>query len=352
MADLFESLSDADDAGLYYVVDTAPGITRRKRGKGFSYHDVDGKPVDKKTKEWIESIVIPPAWTDVWISPLRDGHIMATGRDARGRKQYRYHPRWREVRDGNKYYRLIDFAQALPALRKRLDEHLRLPGLPRDRVLAAVVKLLDETLIRVGNDEYAVLNESYGLTTMQDEHAVVDGSLIRFEFTGKSGVEAEIDLKDRRLARIVQACQELPGEELFQYLDDDGNQVDVSSSHVNGYLRELTGATFTAKDFRTWGGTVVAAETLVELGPPTSEKEAEKQVIEAVDAAAAKLGNTRTVCRTCYVHPAIPEAHLDGSLHDAWRSTRSTAACRRGERAVLKVLRSHAAEDDREDAAA
>jgi DNA topoisomerase-1 len=218
-------------------------------------------------------------------------------------------------------------------------------------VLAAVVKLLDETLIRVGNDEYAVLNESYGLTTMQDEHATIEGSVVRFEFTGKSGIEAEIDLKDRRLATIVKACQDLPGEELFQYLDDDGNQVDVSSSHVNEYLKEIAGATFTAKDFRTWGGTVVAAETLVELGPPESEKDAEKQIIEAVDAAAEKLGNTRAVCRSCYVHPAVVEAHVDGSLHDAWKRTRATSSCRRGERAVLKVLKDHAAAQRQADAA-
>src|SRR3954468_18710335 len=279
MADLFEALSDADDAGLFYVTDTGPGLRRRKRGKGFSYVDPDGKPVTKDVKAWIESIAIPPAWTDVWICPLRDGHILATGRDARGRKQYRYHPKWREIRDSNKYFRLIDFATVLPSVRMTLDEHLRLPGLPREKVLAAVVKLLDETHIRVGNDEYAVLNDSYGLTTMQDEHADIDGATVHFEFTGKSGIDREIDLQDRRLARIVKACQDLPGEELFQYLDDDGSQVDVTSSHVNTYLRELSGAEFTAKDFRTWGGTVVAAETLLELGEPDSEKEAGKGVL-------------------------------------------------------------------------
>jgi DNA topoisomerase-1 len=268
---------------------------------------------------------------------------MATGRDARGRKQYRYHPRWREVRDGNKYFRLVDFGLALPDLRKQLDAHLGLAGLPREKVLATVVKLLDETLIRVGNDEYAISNESYGLTTMQDEHAHIEGSLVQFEFTGKSGVETEVELRDRRLARIVKACQDLPGEELFQYLDDDGGQIDVTSTHVNGYLREISGATFTAKDFRTWGGTVVAAEALVEAGPPASDKDAEQQVLAAIDAAAGKLGNTRAVCRSCYVHPAIAEAHVDGSLHDAWRSTRGSAQCRRGERTVLKVLQQHMA---------
>jgi DNA topoisomerase-1 len=344
MPDLFEALSHADDAGLFYVNDEGPGIVRRRRGKGFSYHHPDGDPVDADTKAWIESIAIPPAWTDVWICPIRDGHILATGRDAKGRKQYRYHPEWRAVRDSNKYFRLIDFATALPSMRRRIDSHLALSGLPREKVLAAVVKLLDETLIRVGNDEYAVLNESYGLTTMQDEHAVIDGSAMHFEFTGKSGVEREIDLRDRRLARIVKACQDLPGEELFQYLDDDGAQVDVNSAHVNEYLRELSGASFTAKDFRTWGGTVVAAETLVDLGPPADEKDAEKQIIVAIDAAAEKLGNTRAVCRSCYVHPAIPAAHVDGSLLDAWRSSRGSTRCRRGERAVLKVLRDEAAQ--------
>jgi DNA topoisomerase-1 len=342
MAELFEALSDADDAGLFYVTDTGPGLSRRKRGKGFSYSGPDGTPVDAETKEWIASLAIPPAWTDVWICPLRDGHILATGRDARGRKQYRYHPRWREVRDGNKYFRLIDFATGLPGLRKQLDEHLRAGGLPREKVLAAVVKLLDETHIRVGNDEYAVLNESYGLTTMQDEHATVDGSLVRFEFTGKGGIDAEIDLRDRRLAAIVKACQDLPGEELFQYEDAEGNLIDVNSAHVNEYLRERSGATFTAKDFRTWGGTVVAAETLVDLGPPSSAKEADKQILEAVDVAAAKLGNTRAVCRSCYVHPAVPESHLDGTLHDAWRTSRNAARFSRGERAVLKVLKDKA----------
>jgi DNA topoisomerase-1 len=342
MADLFEALSHADDAGLFYVTDESPGITRRKRGKGFSYHHPDGTSVDDDTREWIASIAIPPAWTEVWICPLRDGHILATGRDAKGRKQYRYHPQWREVRDSNKYFRLIDFATTLPAMRKALDDHLTAPGLPREKVLAAVVKLLDETHIRVGNDEYAVLNDSYGLTTMQDEHAVIEGSVVHFEFVGKGGIEFEIDLKDRRLARVVKACQDLPGQELFQYLDDGGEQVDVTSAHVNAFLRELTGATFTAKDFRTWGGTVVAAETLVELGPPSSEKEAEKQIIAAVDAAAAKLGNTRSVCRSCYVHPAIAEAHVDGSLHDAHRSSRNAARFRRGERATLKVLKESA----------
>ena len=345
MADLFESLSDADDADLYYVNDAGPGISRRRRGKGFSYHHPDGRPVSTATRAWIESIVIPPAWTDVWICPIPDGHILATGRDARGRKQYRYHERWREVRDSNKYFRLTDFAAALPALRARVEEHLRLRGLPREKVLAAVVRLLDDTLIRVGNDEYAVSNDSYGLTTLREQHAVVEGSVVRFEFTAKSGQAREIDLRDRRLATIVKACQELPGEELFQYLDDEGQPVDVGSADVNSYLRELTGAAFTAKDFRTWGGTVIAAETLVDLGPAASEREAEQHIVAAVDAAADRLGNTRAVCRSCYVHPAIPESHLDGTLAEAWRTSRASASCRRSERAALKVLRAKATEE-------
>ena len=225
MAELLEALSDADDAGLYYVSDERPGIRRRTRGKGFSYHGPDGESVDAETRTWIVSTAIPPAWTDVWICPARDGHILATGRDARGRKQYRYHPRWREVRDSNKYFRLADFGVILPSLREQLDNDLAVP--------------------RAGNDEYAILNESYGLTTMQNEHAVVEGSVVQFEFTGMGGAEVEIDLRDRRLAGIVKAYQELPGEELFQYVDDDGDRVDVNSAHVNAYLRELTGAAFT-----------------------------------------------------------------------------------------------------------
>ena len=338
MAALYEVLCHADDADLYYVVDDRPGITRRKRGKGFSYHHPDGSAVEPEEKARIEALVIPPAWTDVWICPLPDGHIQATGRDARGRKQYRYHDRWREVRDANKYERLSEFAEGLPKLRARLDEHLALRGLPQEKVLAAVVKLLDETLIRVGNDAYAEENESYGLTTIEGDHVDVEGATINFEFKGKSGVEHALSLRDRRLASIVQACQELPGEDLFGYLDAEGKAVDVTSTMVNDYLRELTGANVTAKHFRTWGGTVVAAELLAPLPVPETKAEAKSNVLAAVDEAAAKLGNTRTVCRNCYVHPRVPTAYEEGELQEAWKKARSATRFSRGERAVLTLL--------------
>jgi DNA topoisomerase-1 len=342
MAALYEVLCHADDAGLYYVVDDRPGITRRTRGRGFSYHHPDGSTVGPEERARIEALVIPPAWTDVWICPLPDGHIQATGRDARGRKQYRYHDRWREVRDADKYDRLADFAESLPALRAKLDEHLGRRGLPQEKVLAAVVRLLDETLIRVGNDTYAEANDSYGLTTLEDEHVDVEGTRISFEFKGKSGVERAVSLRDRRLAAIVEACQELPGEDLFGYLDEDGEPVDVTSTMVNDHLRELTGADVTAKDFRTWGGTVAAAELLAPLPVPETEAEAKSNVLAAVDDAADKLGNTRAVCRRCYVHPRVPAAYREGELQEAWKKARAAARFSRGERAVLSVLTSTA----------
>jgi DNA topoisomerase-1 len=338
MAALFEVLCHADDADLFYVTDERPGITRRRRGKGFSYHHPDGSPVSAEDRERIETIVIPPAWTEVWICPLADGHIQATGRDERGRKQYRYHPRWREVRDANKYERLAEFAAGLPDLRARLDEDLGKRGLPEEKVLAAVVRLLDDTLIRIGNDEYKATNESYGLTTIEGEHVSVEGARIQFEFTGKSGVEQDVELRDRRLASIVRACQELPGEELFAYVGDDGQVVDVTSTMVNEYLRSLTGTQVTAKDFRTWGGTVTAAELLAPLPVPESEKEAKSNELFALDAAAARLGNTRTVCRNCYVHPHVTSAYREGDLQSSWKKARDSARFRRGERAVLTVL--------------
>ena len=337
MAALFEVLSDADEADLYYVTDERPGISRRRRGKGFSYHHPDGSTVSPAERERIEAIVIPPAWQDVWICPLPDGHIQATGRDERGRKQYRYHPRWREVRDANKYDRLADFGAALPDLRARLDEDLDRRGLPGEKVLAAVVRLLDETLIRVGNDEYKG-NDSYGLTTFEADHVSVDGSRIEFEFRGKSGVEQEVELRDRRLATVVRRCQDLPGEELFGYLDDDDNVVDVTSTMVNDYLRSITGTNVTAKDFRTWGGTVTAAELLAPLPVPDDEREAKSNELIALDAAAGKLRNTRTVCRNCYVHPRVPETYREGELQGAWKRARDAARFSRAEKAVLSVL--------------
>ena len=327
----------AEDAGLHYVSDVEPGISRRRRGKGFSYSRADGTPVSDDERRRIEAIVIPPAWTDVWICGQPEGHIQATGRDERGRKQYRYHPRWMEARDATKFDALGDFGRALPGIRSRVADDLGRPGLSEKKVLAAVVHLLDETLIRIGNDEYAVTNASYGLTTLEDDHAVVSGSSVTFEFGGKSGTDFEVMVRDRRLATIVRRCQELPGEDLFQYLDGD-RVVDVTSTHVNDYLRTLTRGDRTAKEFRTWGGTVVAAESLAKVGPAETKREVERNVIAAVDDAAARLGNTRAVARSSYVHPGVPEAYRSGALHSAWRSSRSTPRLSRAERAVLKLL--------------
>jgi DNA topoisomerase-1 len=338
MAVSYDALSHADDADLFYVTDARPGIRRRRRGKGFSYHHPDGSPVTPEERARIDALVIPPAWEDVWICPLADGHIQATGRDARGRKQYRYHDRWREVRDSNKYERLADFGALLPDLRAKVEADLGGRGLGRERVLAAVVRLLDETLIRVGNDRYAEENESYGLTTLEGDHAQVHGEQVRFEFRGKSGIEHDVGLRDRRLAAIVRACQELPGEDLFGYRDEQGQPVDVTSTMVNDYLRDRSGGEVTAKHFRTWGGTVTAAEALMALPVPETEREAKSNELAALDLAAAALGNTRTVCRNCYVHPHITSAYREGDLQEAWKKARDRPRFRRAERAVLSVL--------------
>jgi DNA topoisomerase-1 len=310
-----DAVESAKAAGLRYGSDESPGISRRKAGSGFAYVGAGGKPVkDGQTLGRIKSLAIPPAWTGVWISPDPRGHIQAVGRDQRGRKQYRYHPHWREVRDENKYEKMVAFVHALPAIRRRARKDLTQPGLPREKVLAAVVRLLETTLIRVGNDEYAAQNNSYGLTTLQDRHAKVNGGKLRFRFRGKSGIRHEIELDDPRLAKIVRKCQELPGEELLQYVDDDGNVRDLGSSDVNDYLREITGQDFTAKDFRTWAGTVLAARALQEFTQVDSEAQAKKNVVAAIEQVARKLGNTRAVCRKCYVHPAVIDSYMDGSL--------------------------------------
>ena len=305
----------ASAASLKYVSDEIPGIRRKKAGTGFSYIGANGKPLrDERTLRRIKSLVIPPAWTEVWICPDADGHLQATGFDARHRKQYRYHPRFREVREQTKYNRMLDFARALPGIRRRVAHDLKLRGLPREKVLAAVVKLLETTLIRVGNDEYAASNKSYGLTTLRDKHARIKGSTIRFEFKGKSGVEHDVDLTDPRLAQIVKQCQELPGQELLQYLDDDGTVCDIGSSDVNAYIRDIAGDEFTAKDFRTWAGTVLAAVALQELKAFDSQAQAKKNILAAVESVAKKLGNTKAVCRKCYIHPAVLESYVEGGL--------------------------------------
>jgi DNA topoisomerase-1 len=302
-------------ARLRYVADTKPGIRRKRAGAHFTYQAPDGTTVrDRETLARIKSLAVPPAWTDVWICPLPNGHLQASGRDAKGRKQYRYHPRWRAVRDQTKYHRMIAFGEALPRLRRRLERHLRRPGLPREKVLAAVVRLLETTLIRVGNQEYAKQNRSFGLTTLRDRHVEISGFTLRFHFRGKSGVTHDVCIRDRRLARIVQRCQGIPGQELFQYLDEGGVRRTVTSEDVNDYLREISGEEFTAKDFRTWAGTVLAAMALQELGAFGSEAQGKKNVVQAIERVAGRLGNTPAVCRKCYVHPAVLESYLDGTM--------------------------------------
>jgi DNA topoisomerase I len=310
-----EAAESAESAGLRYVNDGMPGIRREPDGDGFRYVGPKGDEItDEKTLARIRSLAIPPAYTEVWICPDPRGHIQATGRDAKGRKQYRYHPRWHSVRDEAKYHRTIAFGKALPAIRARVEQDLKLPGLPREKVLAALVRLLETTLIRVGNDEYARTNKSFGLTTMRDRHVEVEGATVRFKFRGKSGIFHTIDLRDRRLATIVKRAKDLPGQELFQYQDEDGTVVDVTSDDVNTYLREIAGQEFTAKDFRTWAGTVLAAQTLQAVGGAGTKKETRARLKEAITEVAERLGNTPSVCRKCYIHPVVLEAYIDGTL--------------------------------------
>jgi DNA topoisomerase-1 len=309
--------ASAAHAGLRYVSDRRPGIRRCRRGGGFQYIAPDGSTItDPAERRRLDALAIPPAWTSVWICPSPRGHLQATGRDARGRKQYRYHPRWREVRDETKYYRLIAFGQSLPRIRRTVTRHLRRSSLSRERVLAAVVRLLDDTTIRVGNDEYARDNDSYGLTTIRNRHVDVRGSHLRFRFRGKGGKVHDVELDDARVARVVRGCQELPGQELFAYVNGDGDPVDVDSQDVNEYIQTIAGDDFTAKDFRTWTGTVLAAWALQEYEQRTSTRQATRQIVEAVGSVARELGNTPAVCRRCYVHPEVFEAHLDGTLRE------------------------------------
>jgi DNA topoisomerase-1 len=305
----------AETAGLLYVSDEEPGIRRKKSGKGFTYQKPDGSKVaDKATLDRIRSLAIPPAYTDVWICAKANGHIQATGRDAKGRKQYRYHPAFREVRESTKYEHMLEFARGLPAIRKTIDEHMSLRGLPREKVLATVVHLLENTLIRVGNADYVKQNKSYGLTTLRDPHVKVEGGELRFQFKGKSGKIWKLQVKDRRIARIVKACQDLPGQDLFQYLDENGEQQAVTSADVNAYLKEITGRDITAKDFRTWAGTVLAALALKEFEAFDSEAKAKKNIRAAIEKVSGRLGNTPSICRKCYVHPEVFSSYMDGEL--------------------------------------
>jgi DNA topoisomerase-1 len=333
-------MRSARAAGLRYVNDVCtPGIRRLGSPGRFRYVTAAGRPLrDAGALQRIRALAIPPAWTDVWICPDGDGHLQATGRDARGRKQYRYHPRWRVVRDEVKYGRLLAFAAQLPAIRARVQSDISRPGLPREKVLATIVQLLEKTLIRVGNEEYARENGSIGLTTMRDGHAKVNGTSVRFEFRGKSGIEHAIDLHDRRLARIVKACRELPGYELFQYVDEQGARQMVDSADVNRYLREVSGDDFTAKDFRTWAGTVLAAMALASAGRFESAAEAKRNVVKAVETVARRLGNTKAVSRKCYIHPAVLDAYMDGATIGAARRRAASGRPLAAEEAAVVAL--------------
>ena len=341
--------------GLRYANDTGAGITRLRAGKGMRYKDAGGRPVrDAVTLARIKVLVIPPAWTDVWICPWPDGHIQATGRDARGRKQYRYHNGWRTVRDAAKYERTVAFGRALSKIRRVTNRHLKLSGLPKRKVLAVLVQLLETTLIRVGNSEYARDNRSFGLTTMRDGHATLLGGSIQFKFRGKSGIHHAISLHDKRLARVVKKCQELPGQELFQYVHDTGEVCDVKSDDVNDYLREIAGEEFTAKDFRTWAGTVLAVIALREFEAFDTKAGAKKNIVRAIESVARRLGNTPSVCRKCYIHPAVLDAYLDGTMLDSMRQkTEEELADMRGltreEVAVLVLLERRLAQEAKHD---
>ncbi len=348
-----DPIESAKTAGLRYVTDTGPGIRRKRAGKSFSYIGLDGQPIrDRIDLQRIKALGIPPAYHDVWICPLPNGHIQATGRDDKGRKQYRYHPRWREVRDETKYGRMIMFGEALPRLRERVDADLALPGLPREKVLATVVRLLEATLIRVGNEEYARKNEHFGLTTMREEHVDVGSAKVEFHFVGKSGKEHTVGVRDRRLARIVKQLQDLPGHQVFQYRDAQGDQHVVDSSDVNAYLREATGQDFTAKDFRTWYGTVLAARALHEFEAFDSQTQAKKNVMEAIKKVASRLGNTPAICRKCYVHPAVLDAYMEGAALHTLRERveeemqESLHALSPEEGAVLAFLRQRLAREE------
>ena len=330
-----DSVASARSAGLVYTSDDRPGIRRLGKGKRARYVDARGKPVRGRDElARIRALVIPPAWTDVWICPNARGHLQATGRDARGRKQYRYHAKWRTVRDGTKFGRMISFGHALPAIRRRTDADLRRPGLPREKVLAAVVRLLEKTFIRVGNDEYARDNRSFGLTTMRDGHVRIAGSTVKFIFRGKSGVEHALALDDKRLAKIVRQCRDLPGQDLFQYHGPKGRPKPIGSADVNAYIRKAAGAEFSAKDFRTWAGTVKAASKLAALSRPETKAATESAVCGVIKEVASELGNTPTVCRKSYVHPVVLEAFAEGEFPSARATARLSAA----ESRVLRLL--------------
>ena len=310
-----KAVEAARAAKLRYVSDRKPGISRVKTEHGFDYFDVDGTQITDETElQRLRKLAVPPAYTDVWICRDPRGHLQAVGRDARGRKQYRYHANWRAVRDEAKYSKMLMFGEVLPTIRTHVQHDLRLPGLPKRKVLAAIVALLEKTMMRVGNEEYAKQNKSYGLTTLRDRHIKVKGSHVEFDFRGKHGVDHHIDLQDRTLAKIVQRCRDIPGQDLFQFLDHHGERHGIGSEDVNDYLHEISGQPITAKDFRTWAATNLAAEVLAELELFDTQAAAKKELVKAVEHVAKKLGNTPAICRKCYIHPAVFEGYLDGSL--------------------------------------
>jgi DNA topoisomerase-1 len=340
-----DAVEVAEEAGLRYVSDDQPGYTRKATGDDFEYFDTEGKPIrDEQRLLRIKRLAIPPAYTDVWICPSANGHIQAMGRDTRGRKQYRYHERWRAARDENKYDRMVLFGEALPKIRKRVEADFALPGLQQNKVLATVVQLLQRTFIRVGNEEYARDNKSFGLTTMKGRHVDVTGSKLRFRFQGKSGIKHDVDIQDRRIAKIVAKVQDLPGQNLFQYLDDDGEARDITSQDVNDYLREITGEDFTAKDIRTWAGTVLAAIALNAAGAFETKKQAKANIKNAIGAVAKILGNTPAICQKCYIDPVVLESYLDGDIIEGLKRKPDEALeseavdLRASEVAILKFL--------------
>jgi DNA topoisomerase-1 len=325
---LVDPVESARAAGLHYATDEEPGIRRVPRGKGFAYLSANGRSIkDQATLDRIRTLAIPPAWTDVWICSSPEGHLQATGHDARGRKQYRYHARWRAHRDEVKFDHLIAFVRSLPRIRRRTNRDLSRPGLPREKVLGGIVRLLELTLIRVGNEEYARLNRSFGLTTMRNDHVRAGSMSVRFRYRGKAGRIHEVGIRDRRLARLVRRCQELPGQELFQYVDDEGEVRDIKSEHVNEYLREISGVDITAKDFRTWAGTVAAYRALRGQEPADTPRAVKRAIVEAIRETAERLGNTPAVARQAYVHPAVIDAYAngEGSLSGGSSSASETA---------------------------
>lgn len=334
-----DAKTEARSAGLRYVSDRMPGIRRAGSPADFYYLDKSGERIeDEAVLARIAKLVIPPAWTEVWIAASATAHLQATGRDARGRKQYRYHTKWRALREETKFSRMQAFGTALPLIRKRVEHDLALPGLPREKILATIVKLLEITLIRIGNEEYVKANRSYGLTTLRNRHVNISGAELVFEFRGKSGIQHKIGLRDRRLAAIVKRCKQLPGAELFQYVDENGQRHSIGSQDINDYLREITAEDFSAKDFRTWAGSICALDALLECPPCTCDNESKRVITAVVKSVAQRLGNTPTVCRKHYIHPLVLESFLDKSLTSLRKTLSHTRDARRAERALMKIL--------------